>query len=119
MQVHPIQLLSHRYEARLDADAPWKTDTLSRGTASDRGHALHYDLFRRSVIESPTVNFCKLSDCDCIKNVLPPYDKEYQKEKVARGIKEKYNLTFRRVHCCRLETSIATDGLNSAFNREM
>lgn len=51
MQVHPIQLFSHRHEARLDADAPWKTDALSRGTASDLGHALHYDLLRGPVIE--------------------------------------------------------------------
>lgn len=50
MQVHPIQLFSHRHEARLDADAPWKADALSRGTASDHGHALHYDLLRRSMI---------------------------------------------------------------------
>lgn len=50
MQVYPIQLFSHRHEARLDADAPWKTDALSRGTASDHGHALHYDLLHRSVI---------------------------------------------------------------------
>lgn len=29
MQVHPIQLLGHRHEARLDADASRKIDTLS------------------------------------------------------------------------------------------
>lgn len=49
-------------------------------------------------------------------------NKEYQKkEKITRDIKEKCkNVTFRRVHCCRwLETSIATDGLNNAFNREV
>lgn len=51
MQVHPIQLLGHRHKARLDADASRKTDTLSRGIASDRGHALHHDFFRGSVIE--------------------------------------------------------------------
>lgn len=76
MQVHPIQLLGHRHEARLAADAPWKTDALSRGTASDRGHTLHHDFFRRSVIKSLTVNFCKLSDYICIKNILPPYDEQ-------------------------------------------
>lgn len=49
MQVHPIQLLGHRYEARLDVDASRKIDTLSRGIASDRRHTLHYDFFRGSV----------------------------------------------------------------------
>lgn len=76
MQVHPIQLLSHRHEARLDADAPWKTDALSRGTASDCGHALHYDLFRRSVILDTNASsvreihlICKLSNCRYISKI--------------------------------------------------
>jgi len=50
MQIHPIQLLGHRHEARLDADASWKTNTLSRGITSDGGHTLHHDLFCGSVI---------------------------------------------------------------------
>lgn len=52
MQIHPIQLLGHRHETRLDVGASWKTHTLSRGFASDRRHTLHHDLFRGSVIES-------------------------------------------------------------------
>lgn len=54
MQVHPVQLLGHGHEARLDADASWKTDALSRRIASDRGHTLHHDLFCGPVIESHT-----------------------------------------------------------------
>lgn len=50
MQIHPIQLLGYRHEARLDADAPRKIDALSRGIESDCGHTLYYDLFRGSVI---------------------------------------------------------------------
>lgn len=46
MQVHPIQLFGHRHKARLDANASWKTDALSRRAARDRGHTLHYDLLR-------------------------------------------------------------------------
>lgn len=76
MQVHPIQLLSHRHEARLDADAPWKIDALSRGTASDCGHALHYDLLRRSVILDTNASsvreihlICKLSNCRYISKI--------------------------------------------------
>lgn len=72
MQVHPIQLLRHRHEAGLDADASWKIDALSRRTASNRGHALHYDLLRGSVMEFiaqsanyPTANVLKIY----IKNI--------------------------------------------------
>lgn len=66
MQIHPIQLLGHRHKARMDADASWKIDPLSRRIASDRGHTLHHDLFRGSVIES---------HCESINCGLPLYRK--------------------------------------------
>lgn len=68
MQIHPIQLLRHRHEARLDADASRKIDALSRGIASNRGHALHYDLLRGSVMGLIVHMNLKLFDCQCIKN---------------------------------------------------
>lgn len=107
MQVHPIQLLGHRHKARMDADASWKIDPLSRRIASDRGHTLHHDLFRGSVIES----HCESINCR-ITAVSKMYyyrikNEEYQKKrKIAiRYIKK---ILHGRVHCCRrLETSIA------------
>lgn len=95
MQVHQIQLFGHRHEARLDADASRKTDTLSRGIASDCGHTLHHDLFRRSVIKfhRKSINYRSTAVlqmyCHRIKN------KEYEKKrKITRGVKEKCNSTW-------------------------
>lgn len=92
MQVHPIQLLGHRHKARMDADASWKIDPLSRRIASDRGHTLHHDLFRGSVIESHWIY--KLSDYRCIENVLLPYqERRISKEKKDSDTLHKENST--------------------------
>lgn len=90
MQVHPIQLFSHRHEARLDVVASRKTDTLSRGIASERGHTLHHDFFRGSVIKFHR-GVCKW--LGFIKNVLLSYQEQriLQEEK---DVKEKCNFTW-------------------------
>lgn len=87
MQVHPIQLFGRRHEARLDADASRKTDTLSRGIASDRGHALHHDFFRRSVIKfySEYTNYRTIA-VSLLKLLSYLRTKEYQN--ITRDIKE-------------------------------
>lgn len=95
MQVHPIQLLGHRHKARLDADASRKTDTLSRGIASDRGHALHHDFFRGSVIEflCESISYRTIAALKMYRHRIK--NKECQKKrKITLSIKEKCNTTW-------------------------
>lgn len=90
MQVHPIQLLGYRHKARLGADASRKTNTLSRGIASDSGHTLHHDLFCGSVIQF----HCESTNYRCIENKLPWYhEQRVSKERKMHSIKDKCNST--------------------------
>lgn len=70
LQVYSIQLLRHRHKTGLDVDASWKIDALPRRTASNRRHALHYDLLCGSVMglivqfaNYPTANVLKIHIC--------------------------------------------------------
>lgn len=92
MQIHPIQLLGHRHKARMDADASWKIDPLSRRIASDRGHTLHHDLFRGSVIESQ----CESINCriTAVSKMLPYQERRISKEKKDSDTLHKENSTW-------------------------